>query len=105
MVGIFLEIKRRPTSLSGRQKNRSGRVHLPHAPDAESGQYRNDFYRCKNILARIPVFSKVSKHGSHPFIALAILPNSSHRAYSWATRSRALRSSASNLEYSTPRSA
>jgi len=52
IVGIFVKLKAARSRNPGDKKTAQAGVHLPHAPDAESGQYRNDSGRCNNIFAR-----------------------------------------------------
>jgi hypothetical protein len=50
IVGIFVKLKAARSRNPGDKKTAQAGVHLPHAPDAESGQYRNDSPARNNIF-------------------------------------------------------
>jgi len=53
IVGIFVKLKAARSRNPGDKKTAQAGVAPSHAPDAESGQYRNDSERCNNIFARM----------------------------------------------------
>jgi hypothetical protein len=51
IVGIFVKLKAARSRNPGDKKTAQAGVYLPHAPDAESGQYRNVSLARNNIFA------------------------------------------------------